>query len=701
VFYLFILVLKANKGLNPDSIGNIKLKSGEGLTGLAFKEQRPICERCASQNINFRYFPGLGEEKFESFLAVPILRGATRIGVLVAQNSMKNYFVEEDIKILRAISTQLANTIEMTRVILSIEEKHQFGQETAAVKDLKFIKGKVGSAGLAFAEAVVLRHESGLQLYKQTMPSQGHTREDFHRAVQLTERQLEGFQRQIEEKLSDVASLIFTAQILMLKDKSFIDSMEILIQGGMSPSTAIIHVVEIYMKKFADIPDAYLREKSHDVQDIGIRLIENLFGDHQKTETCQEKIVIARELFPSEILKLSSQNVKGIILLSGGVSSHLSILAQSLQIPLMIISESQLLSLPRKTKILMDAEQGNVYVNPSQEIISRFEEKERARRIIKKQHRRVSQVTKTRDGTVIRLMANINLLGDLKNALASKAAGIGLYRTEFPFIVRSDFPSEEEQVVIYKKVVEAMPKAEITFRTLDIGGDKVLSYFPDHLKEENPFLGMRSIRFSLRHMDIFSQQIRAILRAGAGANIRIMFPMISSLDEYLKAREVVFSCVEALKKEKVCCHERPQIGVMLELPAVLEVIEDLAREADFFSVGTNDFVQYMLAVDRTNEKVADLYLPHHPSVLRALKKIIDAAGKFRKDVSICGDMVHEEKYLKCLLGMGLRTLSLNPTYILKIQAAIKKIDIPEAKKLTKNILTKSRLSEITLLIDGD
>ena len=239
-----------------------------------------------------------------------------------------------------------------------------------------------------------------------------------------------------------------------------------------------------------------------------------------------------------------------------------------------------------------------------------------------------------------------------------------------------------------------MPSKEITFRTLDIGGDKVLSYFKDHSNEDNPSMGIRSIRFSLKYPDIFCQQIRAILRAGYKSQLKIMFPMISSVDEFKKAKSWVHTCMEELKKAKVPYHDNPQIGLMIEMPSVLEVLNELAVEADFFSVGTNDLVQYILAVDRTNEKVADLYLPHHPSILRALKKIVDAAQKYKKDVTVCGDMAHDEKYLKYLLGIGIRKLSVNPNYLPKMHGAIKKINLENALVFTQNLLAQSLIRDI-------
>jgi len=692
------LVLTATYGLHPDSIGKVTMKLGEGLTGLALKELRPICESSAQDNPNFKYFPGIGEERFESFLAVPIIRGQTKIGVMVTQNLKKNYFTSEDVSVCRAITSQLANTIETTKLLMMLREVQQGKVETPKVQDLKFIKGRVGSEGFAFCEAVVLDVESFRRLSEARNFSIRYTVEDFHRAVRLTEKQLEDYQSQIEEQLADVASLIFMAQILMLKDKGFVDAITNLIEKGLNPPNAVLKIVNNYVAKFNAMSDSYLREKSHDVMDIGKRLLENLVGASEDCDDCQGRIVIARELFPSNILKLSSQGVKGVILLSGGVSSHLSILARSLNIPLVITDTAQLLEIRQRTKILLDAEQGNIYVEPSESIIVNFKEREDARARLVELKESLKEETHTKDGIRVKLLSNINLLSDLKTSRELKSEGIGLYRTEFPFIVRSDFPSEEEQLVIYQKLIAGMPDKEITFRTLDIGGDKVLSYY-NHEKEENPFLGMRSIRFSLRHKEIFMAQVRAILRAGHDVDIKIMFPMISSLDEFIEAREIVCECVRRLKEERVPHNGSVPIGIMVELPAVLEIMEDLAAEADFLCIGTNDFIQYLLAVDRTNEKVADMYLAHHPAVLRSLKKIVAAGIKFKKDVTICGDMAHEPKYIPYLLGIGIRRLSLDSRHLPKIKSTISKIDLEKAKKLTEELLSHNRLSHITRIVE--
>jgi phosphotransferase system enzyme I (PtsP) len=359
-----------------------------------------------------------------------------------------------------------------------------------------------------------------------------------------------------------------------------------------------------------------------------------------------------------------------------------------------------LLGIPDHTKLLLDAEFGNIYINPSDEIVSHFRDRNKAGLNLMDQKHLINPDTITMDGTRIRLMANINLLTDFKLARELQADGVGLYRTEFPFLIRSNFPSEEEQFVVYRKLVEGMPEKEITFRTLDIGGDKVLSYYQD-AKEQNPFLGMRSIRFSLQNKDIFKQQIRAILRAGARAKIKIMFPMISSIDEFLEAKNTVFTCMENLQREGIEHNEKTEVGMMVEIPSVVNIIDDFAKEADFFSIGTNDFIQYMLAVDRTNEKVAELYLPYHPSVLRSIKKVVETANANGIEVSICGDMAHDERHIPFLLGIGVRILSMEPMYLPKIQKAISGIKLQEAKKLADTLLEQPKVSSIAKILFRD
>jgi phosphotransferase system enzyme I (PtsP) len=691
------LILKATQGLHPSSINNVTMKLGEGLTGQSLKEHRPICEGQAKNNPNFRFFPGIGEEHFESFLAVPIVRGNVEIGVMVVQSSRKNDFNSEDIQIMRAITAQLATTIETARLLMTLNEtKSAQPKTTISIEDLKFIQGRSGAAGVAYGKPAMIDSDA-IDLERFSVTGKKLTKEDFIRALEKSEQQLQGLEENIEATMYDVAALIFTAQMLMLKDNGFTDAMLVRIEQGADATDAVRDVVADYARKFETISDGYLRDKIYDVKDVGRRILENLTGLTDQQEYVYDRVVIARELFPSDALKLFTQKAKGLILLSGGVSSHVAILARSLNMPLVVVQEPRLMSLAQDTQVLLDAVMGHIHINPTDEIVKRVLERELLSKNIDHLKSTVSANPKTNDGVPVQLLANINLLGDLKSACEFMAHGVGLYRSEFPFMIRSSFPLEEEQMLIYKRLIEGMPGKQINFRTLDIGGDKALSYF-NYTHEENPFLGLRSIRFSLKHRDVFSTQIRAILRAGKGHDVRIFFPMISSIDEFLEAKGIVRSCAQELSKENLPHMKNPSIGMMIELPSALEIIDELAEEADFFSIGTNDLVQYLLAVDRTNEMVADLYLPHHPAVLRALKKIVDAAKKHNKDVCICGDMAHDPKMLPVLLGLGLRKFSMDTRYLPTINQILSSTSMARCETLAKDILKESKITRTAQLL---
>ena len=691
------IVLKATRGLSPKAVNTVSLELGEGLVGMALKDLRPIRERVGSMHPNFKPIPGIFEERYEAFLAVPILRGVSRIGVLTLQRSAEKPFQENDVMAMRAIASQLANILASTNLLMAMDERAEKSAKTADLSEIKFIKGKAAAEGFAFAPATVVdRGESIRQLLLKDFAKR-YSVEDFRQAIKSTEEQLTTLQAQVGERLSDAASLIFTSHLLMLKDRAFIQTIEDLIAGGDNPPHALVSVAMKYIDIFSKSSNPYVREKVLDVEDLVVRLITAMTSDQENTLSYRDSVVIARELFPSDLLKMSTEDVKGIVMASGGVTSHLSILAKSLKIPMIIVEEPRLLGLPRRTPVLLDAELGNIYVNPADDVISSFNARNTEREKLAKETPSMQPVTYTRDGVRVTLLANINLLTDLKLARELKCEGIGLYRTEFPFIIRSDLPCEEEQYVVYHKLTQEMTGKEITFRTLDIGGDKVLPYFPGS-QENNPFLGMRSIRFSLRHRDVFAAQIRAMLRAGAGENLKIMFPMITSLEEFIEARRTVLECAEALQREKIEHNGNPRIGLMIEVPSVLDLVDAFAVEADFFSIGTNDLIQYILAVDRTNEKVAGLYTPHHPAVLRAIKRVIDAAVRAGIDVSVCGEMAHDEQYIPFLVGAGVRTFSVNPIYLPKLQQTVSGLSAEKARKIADEILKQTRTDAIAELL---
>lgn len=683
------LRLVASHGLKAGASGRVRLHLGEGLTGQALAEGRTLVTARASQHPNYRFFGGIDEELYEAFLAQPLLRGIKRIGVLVLQREETLPFTEGEVTVTQTIASQLVNIVENAQLLGDRDES--LSRPVASAEPLPvLLRGKSASEGVAEGPLLVRRQHQDLRLYLRNLPMENKGEADFQASLARTEAQLEQIQAEIEEQLSDVASLIFSAHLLMLKDQGLIRRIEQAMTEGCSAAEAIVATAEYYIDRFQKVEDHYIREKADDVRDLARRLLDNLyFLEGDDVEALAGRVVVADHLLPSDILKLSHEKISGVVLVSGGVTSHVALLARSLEIPLLIVDEPRLLDLGRDQWLLIDAESGNLYLNPEESVREIFRSREQPSAT---EVPLPAEGNRTSDGARVRLLANINLLSDLKSARACGAEGVGLYRSEIPFLVRSDFPSEEEQYQVYRRLAAGLPGQPLVCRTLDIGGDKILSYYHQE-REENPFLGMRSLRFSLHHRDIFARQLRALLRAGADSDLRIMFPMVSSVEELSEARAVLEDCqMQLAAAGKEHCR-RPQLGIMVEIPGIVDLIGDLAREVDFFSIGSNDLVQYLLAVDRGNEKVASFYIPHHPSVLRTLARIVGAAAE--TPVSICGDMASKEIYLPFLLGIGIRQFSMEPVYLPRIRRALSGIDLPQARAFADHLLTLSSVTEIT------
>lgn len=689
------LVLTTTLGLNPGAVQRVRMRPGEGLVGATFERNQPVCEGVAGESPQFKYFPETDEDRFNSFIAVPIRRGIERVGVLVVQHEDRNYFDEIDVKALRAVASQLAGAIGNARLMVCLTHFDTSRYDQAVAHPL-FFKGKAASRGVVWGPAVVFDRSHSQLLDAEPSAAPAHTLDAFHQAVAATAAQLERYQRRLSNRLPESASLIFSAHVMILKDEKFIGEMVAHILGGMAPAEAVRSVARRYMALFSASHHAYLQEKAHDIKDLAGRILNNLFQQTpEKTGLFENRIVISRQLYPSEMLKFGIEGVRGIVLVGGGLTSHVAILARSMQMPLVIADHPELMRVAEDTTVLLDGDIGNVYVRPGEKIIRRFRDRQDSARVAPAAGKAVRGApTCTRDGVRVHLLANINLLSELTVARDLEAEGVGLYRTEFPFLIRTAYPSEEEQYVVYRRLFEEMAGRPVTIRTLDAGGEKMLSY-SETGRAANPELGLRSIRFSLRHRDVFLQQLRAILRAAEGAEtVRIMFPMVSSLDEFAAAKAVVTEAARQLAGEGARHHPAPQVGIMVELPAVLEIIREMAGAVDFFSIGSNDFVQYMLAVDRTNEEVAEYYQPFHPSVLRGLARISAAAQSAGKYLAICGEMAHDPTFLFFLVGIGIRNFSLDPRFLPGIQKVVDCLEVSAAENFARNLLGEATIAGV-------
>ena len=682
------IVLTTTVGLKASSVGKIRLRVGEGLVGKALKELKHVVLEKASQHPEFKYFPDAGEDPFECFLAVPIRRGVERIGVLVLQRESPKKFSEAEVHMVLALTSQLAGAVESARALLALQNGSA-GPAALKNKIPSFVKGKSVCAGVKSGPAYVFRRRASLSIEN---PEECAESIDLEEALNQTASELTGLQKQLAHSLPEAASLIGEVQLLMLADPGFAGAMKTKVENGDNPAQAVIDVARKYIHLFENSRHAYLREKTCDVKDLAFRILRNLCPVESATESIYKRqVIIARELFPSDILKLAAEDVRAIVLVGGGITSHVAILARSLQIPSVIVDCQELLGISDGELVLVDGDIGNVYVNPDANVMEKFEKRAQTKEILAQHASDVKDETRTLDGVRVHLMSNINLLGELDLALQLKAEGVGLYRTEFPFLVRDTFPSCDDQQRIYRELFRKMEGREVTVRTLDAGGDKVLSYF-DTDGEANPELGLRSTRLVLSHPEILDDQIRAILLArDRQSHVRIMFPMIASPDEFLAVRQQVVACWERLPIETR--RELPSIGMMLELPAVVDLMDEFVQISDFFSIGTNDFVQYMLAADRSNERVADFYCPHHPAVLRAIYRMVHTVLAAGKEVSVCGEMAHDPRYLRFFVGIGIRKLSIDPTKIPDIQHCLVTETCASMEAFARELLTSKSIKE--------
>ncbi|MDJ0783465.1 MAG: phosphoenolpyruvate--protein phosphotransferase [Desulfosarcinaceae bacterium] len=701
------LTLSATKGLHPDAVGVVRMPSGSGLVGRSLALLEPICEGRAPQHPDFRYFEEAREDGFNSFIGVPIHRGQSRIGVMTVQRKQTDAFTAMDVGTLRTMASQLAGVLENARLMMQHETHAKRPAAARTVRETAelppILKGQGAAPGYAHAPAAVASPSHALLLNGTADQSDTYTATDLDTALQATADQLVDLQAELTSQLPESASLIFSAHLMILKDRSFRNKIHTRIERGTSVPAAVREVAEIYITAFEQSPSAHLREKAQDVRDIAGRILKNLREPDTEdghAPLVGAKIVIAETLYPSEVLKLAADRVCGVVLVSGGLTSHVAILMRSLGLPLLIVEEPRLMAVAEGTPLIMDAHLGNLFLDPAEAVLAEFRRSRAAESAGRLNVTNQQAITRTSDGERIHLLANINLLGELTTAQTLKAEGIGLYRSEFPFLVRASFPSEEEQVAIYKHLCERARFGPLTFRTLDIGGDKVLPY--SHAPQEaNPELGLRSIRFSLKYPKTFHQQLRAVLRAAVDlSDFRLLFPLISSVDEFRRARQAVEVSLKQLQHHQEPHHDAPALGVMVELPATLGIIDELAAEADFFAIGTNDLTQYLLGVDRTNPQVADYYRSDHPAILRALRRIVEAAAAAGIPVSVCGEMTHHPQQLAFLVGIGIRTFSVTPSFLPRVQRTLTRLKVSDAERFAKKLLAAGSLADVDALLSA-
>ncbi|MFO7849785.1 MAG: phosphoenolpyruvate--protein phosphotransferase [Spirochaetia bacterium] len=692
------LIMRAAVGFNPEIIGKLKLQIGEGITGTSLKELKPICVPKGSEDPNFKYVPGIFEEKYESFLAVPILHTSEKLGVIILEDSRPNYYSRRDIRALSTIASQLANFLENAKMLMELKKADNRGEKGEGKpekeKEKSYYNGKVSSPGIAMGRTVTITDADEALFMQLNSNTYKEDLDSFEKAIERTKKQLEDLQAHMDEKLSEAGSLIFGSHLLMLSDTDFAGSMRKLIQDGHPAAEAVVEVVNDYVKLFLESENVYVQEKIHDVKDLGHRLLMNLSEESQEYGDYTGQIVIAKNLLPSELVKLSAQNVEGFVIYGSGVTSHVSILAGSLNVPSVLLTEEKLFIGDPGTFLILDGYQGAVILNPDDEVIDKYanlQEEMKTRDVTAEESEKPVVECFTLDRSPVELLSNINLLSDVRSAKKAGVGGVGLYRSEYLFLVRNDFVSEGEQQIIYRRLLSEMKP--VYFRTMDIGGDKKISSSMD-IEEENPVMGLRASRYALKHPAIFKTQLRALLQAGVGRELNILFPLIYGVEEFFEVKHFVKQVMEELKKEGLPYNGSPKYGAMIELPSAAATARILARHADFLSVGTNDLVQYLLGVDRTNESVEDIYNIYHPAVLRTLKSIAEAAQAEDCPLSVCGNSAGDETMLMFYLGIGIRNFSVDSKMLNIVRNFIGSVDTKKAEDKAQTMLRAETAEEV-------
>jgi phosphotransferase system, enzyme I, PtsP len=716
------LTLRATMGLDDESVGKVSMDIGEGLTGLVIQRMKPVMVVDALAHPRYKYFPETHEEHFHSFLGVPLIEQKMPLGVLVVQTSRRREFSRDEIRLLTTISAQVSSIIVQARLADSLRSKEQERKEyrkrlVDAMRKLQSYEGKrrekgpkthqrwrgrlmglAASPGFGSGRAFVLKPRMDLKaISMKRARNREREMERFRGAVERGIDQINVVKNRMSSLISKEEGAIFDVYRLILEDPAIIQQIENQIRKeGYVAEYAIRVIFDQYLESISQIEDNYLRERATDVKDAAQRLLENLSGVvGQQIEIPKDAVLVAEDLSPADLSMLEGDRFKGILLSTGGVTSHASILAKSFEIPSVVAIEDLMESVRQGDPVIVDGNAGVVYVNPKAEVIKEYDRLERDYLDLNQELEELKDFpAETLDGHRVSLYSNIGLLSDVAFAHLHGAQGIGLYRTEIPFLSHRDFPSEEEQYALYKRVVEGMVGKPVTIRTLDIGADKYPTYMRSVGTEPNPFLGWRSIRISLEVEEIFKTQLRAILRVGVLSRVRLLVPMVSSLEEILKIKELLAEAKNELEQEGTRFDRQMELGIMVEVPSAVQLADRFLREVDFLSIGTNDLIQYILAVDRSNRKVASLYEPLHPAVLAALMSTIEAGKREGKRVGMCGEMAGDPLCALLLLGMGLEEFSMGSLYIPVIKKAIRSITYEAAKSAAQIVLQMDTVGEI-------
>lgn len=675
-------VLMATVGLDPSAIGKVRLGLTDGLVGLVAQRAEPVNLEDGPLHPKYLATIETDESPYHGFLGVPIIQHRKVLGVLVVRQKARRKFAENEVTFLVTLAAQLAGAIshaQATGGVASLLEEVNGPSVT--------LEGYPGAPGVAVAEALVVYPPANLDAIPDRRAEDPAAEERrFREAIKSVQKDIRSFSHRMAAALPSEDLALFDVYVMLLGSDSLVEQTVARIRKGLWAPAALRETIAEHVRVFDAMEDPYLRERGADIRDLGRRILVRLQSAESQIRAVEGRtILVGEEVGAAHLAEIPTQYLAGVVSARGSSSSHVAILAHALGVPAVMGVEG--LPAPRLDgqQLVIDGYRGRVYVRPTETVLAEFERLEREEAELASEMASLAdQPAETPDGVHVPLYVNSGLLADIAPSLRSGADGVGLYRTEIPFLVRDGFPGEDEQARIYAQVLQSFAPGPVVLRTLDVGGDKVLPYFP--IEEENPFLGWRGIRITLDHPEIFLTQLRAMLRAAEGLdNLRILLPMISGVREVDDALEFIHRARAELVEEGFDV-AMPPVGAMIEVPSVLYQIDELAERVDFFSVGTNDLIQYLLAVDRNNARVADLYDTLHPAVVRALWDVVNGAHQSGREVSVCGEMAGDPAGAILLLGMGVDSLSMTAGSLPRVKWVLRSISHSTARDLLEQAL---------------
>ena len=678
-------VLMATDGLNPEAVGKVRMNDDVGLVSLVGKRAEAINIADAIKNPRYQHFPEVSEESFHGFLGVPIIHHRKVVGVLVIQSHQIQKFSDDDETFLITVAAQLAAAIVHAEASGGISGLKKNKKEK--LSDSKPINGLPGAPGVAMGIAVVMYPPADID----AIPDRNITNvkkeiKTFNLAVESVVKDITELSERLKDVLPDEDRALFDVYLLMLNSQAISGITRDRIKEGNWAPGALRQTIQDHEKVFREMEDSYLRERADDVRDLGRRVLMYLQNDStDKIEYPENTVLVGEDISASMLAEVPQEKLIGVISVRGSRTSHVAILARAMSISAVMGATDLPVARIDGRTIIADGYSGRVFISPSKKIVNEF------KKLIDEEAALSDELTalrdlpaKTEDGIEISLLVNSGLLSDITPSLQSGAEGIGLYRTEFPFMERQTFPSEEEQRTIYRQVLESFHPRPVTLRTLDVGGDKALPYFP--IEEDNPFLGWRGIRITLDHPEIFLVQVRAMIRASIGLdNLKILLPMISDISELNEAQGLIHQVYGELLEEGEMV-TMPEVGVMIEVPSAVYQAGSLAKRVDFLSIGTNDLTQYLLAVDRNNPRVASLYDSLHPAVIRAIYQVVESARTLNKPVSVCGEMAGDPVAALLLLAMGIDSLSMSVSSLPRVKWVVRSVTRERARQILSEVL---------------